>query len=102
MDFSVTIGNLVLKKIQYSLHLVHLVMGLNMRALETLKKLGGIVVKGLSINPRQGNIGDRIAETPCGMLNSIGLENIGIHAFLDKKIAPFALEGNANNRKFIW
>ena len=40
-----------------------------------LKKLGAIVTKTITLNPRQGNSPPRTCETPCGMLNSIGLEN---------------------------
>jgi len=48
--------------------------------------LGGIVVKGLSLKPRPGNSPPRIVETPAGMLNAIGLENIGVEAFLEEKL----------------
>ena len=48
--------------------------------------LGGIVVKGLSLRPRNGNPPPRIMETPCGMLNAIGLANIGLEKFLEQKI----------------
>ena len=47
-----------------------------------LMVLGGMVVKGLSLAPRQGNPMPRIAETPCGMLNAIGIQNPGVEAFL--------------------
>jgi len=50
--------------------------------------LGGICTKGLTLNPRPGNTGIRVWETPAGMLNSIGLENPGIAAFLEKEL-PF-------------
>jgi dihydroorotate dehydrogenase (NAD+) catalytic subunit len=53
-----------------------------------LNRLGAIVVKGLSLSPAKGNPPPRIAETPCGMLNAIGLENVGIDAFAEKKL-PF-------------
>ncbi|MBU0991252.1 MAG: dihydroorotate dehydrogenase [Proteobacteria bacterium] len=53
-----------------------------------LNKLGGIVVKGLSLNPSKGNPPPRIVETSCGMLNAIGLENVGIDAFQKEKL-PF-------------
>lgn len=53
-----------------------------------LDRLGAIVVKGLSLKPSQGNPPPRIAETPCGMLNAIGLENVGLEAFVQEKI-PF-------------
>ncbi|MCF8063510.1 MAG: dihydroorotate dehydrogenase [Deltaproteobacteria bacterium] len=48
--------------------------------------LGGIVVKGLSLEPRAGNPPPRIVETPCGMLNAIGLANIGVKRFLEEKL----------------
>jgi dihydroorotate dehydrogenase (NAD+) catalytic subunit len=51
-----------------------------------LEKLGAIVVKGLSLYPRQGNPGPRIVETPCGMLNAIGLQNVGVDEFIEKKL----------------
>ena len=51
-----------------------------------LSLLGGIVVKGLSIKPRIGNPPPRIVETPCGMLNAIGLANIGLKKFLKQKL----------------
>ncbi len=51
------------------------------RDLVDLNRLGAIIVKGLSRHPAAGNPPPRIVETPCGMLNAIGLENIGIEAF---------------------
>ena len=56
--------------------------GLEFSHLGSLANLGGIVTKGLSVEPRKGNPGPRICETRGGMLNSIGLQNIGIEAFL--------------------
>ena len=53
-----------------------------------LNRLGGIIVKGLSLAPTGGNPPPRIAETPCGMLNAIGLENVGIETFVAEKL-PF-------------
>jgi dihydroorotate dehydrogenase (NAD+) catalytic subunit len=49
-------------------------------------RLGGVVVKGLSLKPREGNPPPRIVETPCGMLNAIGLANIGLDEFLGEKL----------------
>jgi dihydroorotate dehydrogenase (NAD+) catalytic subunit len=51
-----------------------------------LAGLGGIVVKGLSLKPREGNPVPRIAETPCGMLNAIGLQNVGAREFVEKRL----------------
>ncbi len=53
-----------------------------------LNRLGGIIVKGLSLEPTRGNPPPRIVETPCGMLNAIGLENVGVEAFIRDKL-PF-------------
>ena len=53
-----------------------------------LKKLGAIVTKTITLKPRQGNPAPRTCETPCGMLNSIGLENPGIDKFIQEKL-PF-------------
>ena len=51
-----------------------------------LNKLGAIVVKGLSLKPMEGNPAPRIYETPCGMLNAIGLQNVGVKEFLKTKL----------------
>lgn len=51
-----------------------------------LASLGGIIVKGLSLKPRQGNPLPRIAETPAGMLNAVGLQNDGVESFLKDKL----------------
>jgi len=53
-----------------------------------LNRLGAIIVKGLSLDPTKGNPPPRIVETPCGMLNAIGLENVGLQAFVRDKL-PF-------------
>lgn len=53
-----------------------------------LNQLGAIIVKGLSLRPSAGNPPPRIVETACGMLNAIGLENIGIETFIREKL-PF-------------
>ncbi len=49
-----------------------------------LKRLGGVMVKCITLKPRRGNDGVRITETPSGMLNCIGLENPGVETFLTK------------------
>jgi dihydroorotate dehydrogenase (NAD+) catalytic subunit len=54
-----------------------------------LGRLGAIVTKGLSLNPKAGNPTPRIAETTSGMLNAIGLQNVGIDAFLADKVAYY-------------
>jgi dihydroorotate dehydrogenase (NAD+) catalytic subunit len=56
-----------------------------------LAALGGIVTKGISLEPRAGNPAPRICETAAGMLNSIGLANVGLRAFVAEKL-PFLRE----------
>lgn len=51
-----------------------------------LERIGGIVAKSLTLEPRAGNLPPRIAETPAGMLNAIGLENVGVDAFVAEKL----------------
>src|SRR4030065_1241817 len=51
-----------------------------------LNKLGAIVVKGISLEPMDGNPPPRICETPCGMLNAIGLQNVGLKRFIKEKL----------------
>lgn len=51
-----------------------------------ISKLGGVSTKGLTLNPKDGNEGVRLFETPSGLMNSIGLENPGIQAFIDKEL----------------
>ena len=53
-----------------------------------LTRLGGLITKSLSLKPRDGNPPPRIIETTGGMLNSIGLANIGVHRFMEEKL-PF-------------
>jgi len=57
-----------------------------------LRRIGGFVAKSLTLEPRRGNAPTRIAETPSGMLNAIGLENVGVDAFLTEKL-PALPEG---------
>lgn len=54
--------------------------------LVNLHRLGGVVVKGISLAPRAGNPPPRIVETPCGMLNAIGLQNVGVKRFIEEKM----------------
>ncbi len=55
-----------------------------------IQRLGAIVCKGTTLKPREGNPQPRLAETPCGVLNSIGLQNIGIEAVLKEKAPVWA------------
>jgi len=60
--------------------------GLEFAPYGDLTKLGGIVAKGLSLKPREGNPMPRITETPCGMLNAIGIQNPGVEDFITKAL----------------
>jgi dihydroorotate dehydrogenase (NAD+) catalytic subunit len=51
-----------------------------------LNMLGAVVVKGISLKPMEGNPSPRICETSCGMLNAIGLQNVGLKRFLKEKL----------------
>lgn len=60
----------------------------------SLRRLGAVMVKGTTLKPRRGNDGVRMAETPMGMLNSIGLENPGVEFFLQTilpRLAPYGM-----------
>jgi len=61
--------------------------GVEAQEIFDVSKLGAVVTKGISLKPRIGNETPRIVETPCGMLNSIGLQNPGVEVFL-KEIYP--------------
>ena len=54
--------------------------------LVNLHRLGAVVVKGISLSPRAGNPPPRIVETACGMLNAIGLQNVGVRRFIEEKM----------------
>lgn len=60
--------------------------GREYESLYPLSRLGGISVKGTTLHPRQGNDGPRVAETPAGMLNSVGLQNGGAKKFLEYEL----------------
>ena len=60
--------------------------GVEFAHLVDLNRLGGIVVKGLSLDPMEGAPPPRLCETPSGMLNAIGLQNIGVRAFVAEKL----------------
>jgi dihydroorotate dehydrogenase (NAD+) catalytic subunit len=64
--------------------------GVEFEKLVDLNALGGLVVKGLSREPIEGNPAPRIYETAAGMLNSIGLQNIGVRAFVAEKLPALA------------
>ena len=85
MDFSVDIGGLRLKNPVMTASGTF-GYGREFEGLTELKRLGAIVVKGISLEPSKGNPPPRIVETTGGMLNAIGLENVGLAAFIDEKL----------------
>jgi len=87
VDLSVSIGPL---KLRNPILLASGTVGYGNEIAEfvDLNKIGGIVTKSLSLKPRKGNSPQRVVETPSGMLNAIGLANVGVEEFLKTKI-PF-------------
>ena len=85
MDLNVTIGHLKLKN---PVMTASGTFGYGEEYSEflDLNKLGAVIVKGISLKPMDGNPPPRICETPCGMLNSIGLQNVGLKKFLKEKL----------------
>ena len=85
VDLSVAIGALRLRNpiiaasgtFGYGLEFAHLV---------DLNRLGALVTKGLSLEPMDGAPAPRLCETPSGMLNAVGLQNVGVRAFIEKKL----------------
>jgi len=69
--------------------------GLEFEPYLDLNRLGGVVVKGISPKPRAGNPPPRLVETPSGMLNAIGLQNVGIDRFLEEKLPALRERGVA-------
>ena len=89
MDLSIKIGDLKLKN-PVTVASGTAGYGEELSEFIDLSRLGAIFTKGISIKPREGNKGPRIIETPSGVLNSIGLQNVGLEAFLKEKL-PFLL-----------
>jgi dihydroorotate dehydrogenase (NAD+) catalytic subunit len=87
IDLSVKIGSLQLRN-PIMLASGTVGYGNEISEFSDLNKLGAIVTKSLSLKPRKGNPPQRIVETPAGMLNAIGLANVGVEEFLKEKI-PF-------------
>ena len=85
VDLSVAIGALRFRNpiiaasgtLGYGLEFAHLV---------DLNRLGGLVTKGLSLEPIAGAPAPRLCETPSGMLNAVGLQNVGVRVFVEKKL----------------
>ncbi|MEW6161913.1 MAG: dihydroorotate dehydrogenase [Nitrospirota bacterium] len=85
MDLSVSIGHLKLKNPVMTASGTF-GYGEEYSEFVDLNRLGAVVVKGISLEPREGNPPPRICETPCGMLNTIGLQNVGLRRFLKEKL----------------
>ena len=60
--------------------------GIEFEEIVSLDRIGGFVTKGLSLEPMAGNPAPRIVQTAAGMLNAIGLQNIGVADFIEKKL----------------
>lgn len=92
VDLSVKVGSL---KLRNPIMLASGTVGYGNEIAEfvDLNKIGAIVTKSLSLKPRKGNQPQRITETPAGMLNAIGLANVGVEVFLKEKI-PFLKQYN--------
>jgi dihydroorotate dehydrogenase (NAD+) catalytic subunit len=75
--------------------------GLEFTDFVELSRLGGISTKGLSLSPHAGNAPPRICETPSGMLNAIGLQNVGVEVFLREKL-PRLRELDATVIANVW
>ena len=65
-----------------------------------LDELGGLVTKAVSVEPRRGNPPHRVSETPAGMINAIGLENVGLKAFITDKL-PWLRENLTRAHVFV-
>ena len=85
MSISVKVGNVSLKN---PIILASGTCGFGRELAEymDLSKLGALSSKGLTLLPRDGNQGVRVAETPSGMLNCVGLQNPGVDAFLSTEL----------------
>ncbi|MBU2493024.1 MAG: dihydroorotate dehydrogenase [Bacteroidetes bacterium] len=90
IDLSVKIGSLILKN-PLMLASGTVGYGNEISNFTDLSKIGAIVTKSVSLKPRKGNPPQRIVETPSGMLNAIGLANVGLEEFIKTKI-PFLKE----------
>jgi dihydroorotate dehydrogenase (NAD+) catalytic subunit len=89
VDMSVKLGNLTLRSPVLTASGTF-ASGREFADFIDLERLGALVTKGVSLEPWEGNPGPRIAETPSGMLNSIGLQNPGVEVFCEKDLAWLA------------
>ena len=92
MDLSVRIGSLLLKNPLVAASGCF-GYGVEYAGMVDLASLGGVAVKGLFLNAREGNLAPRIVETPAGMLNAIGLQGIGVRRFVEDKLPELRARG---------
>ncbi len=64
--------------------------GIEFEEIVSLEQIGGFVTKGISLTPMAGHAAPRILQTAAGMLNAIGLQNVGVEEFIARKLAPLA------------
>jgi dihydroorotate dehydrogenase (NAD+) catalytic subunit len=64
--------------------------GIEFEEIVSLEKLGGFVTKGISLEPMAGHPAPRMVQTAAGMLNAIGLQNVGVQEFIEKKLPPLS------------
>ena len=64
--------------------------GIEFEEIVSLERVGGFVTKGISLEPMAGHAAPRIVQTAAGMLNAIGLQNVGVDAYLKRKLPPMA------------
>ena len=64
--------------------------GIEFEEIVSLEEIGGFVTKGISLEPMAGHAAPRIIQTAAGMLNAIGLQNLGVEDFIEKKLPALA------------
>ncbi len=70
--------------------------GVEFEEIVSLERLGGIVTKGISLEPMEGNAAPRLVQTAAGMLNAIGLQNVGVEDFIARKLPPMSRYPSCN------
>ncbi len=88
-DFSITIGSVPFKNPVFVASGTF-GYGTEIDGLVDIQKIGAIVTKSISLNPREGNPPPRIVETSSGMINSIGLANIGVEKYISEMLPEYA------------
>jgi dihydroorotate dehydrogenase (NAD+) catalytic subunit len=64
--------------------------GIEFEEIVSLERIGGFVTKGISLEPMSGNDAPRIVQTAAGMLNAIGLQNVGVEEYIQRKLPPLS------------